>query len=111
MGPAIQEQSTLWPSWQKIVFRFSFIYFVLVMAPWTWLDVVPGVGYVTQFYYQLMDWAVNTANANIFHVREVLVPMGGSGDTSYGWAQLWLFLWLAFIGCIARSIREKDRTT
>ena len=47
-----------------------------------------------------MDWFVETANKHIFHVREVLVPMGGSGDTSYGWAQLWLFLSLATIGSI-----------
>jgi hypothetical protein len=57
-----------------------------------------------------MDWVVKTANANIFHVREVLVPLNGSGDTSYGWAQLWLFLWLSFIGCIAWSITDSERT-
>src|SRR5580765_5239156 len=100
MGLTTQEQSVQWPLWRKIIFRFLFIYFLFNMAPWTWLDGVPGVSLITQFYYRLMDWAVTTANASIFHVREVLVPMGGSGDTSYGWAQLWLFLWLSFIGCI-----------
>src|SRR5215471_5057739 len=109
MSVTTQEQ-TNWPSSRKIIFRFLFIYFLLCMAPWTWLDTVPGVGYITQFYYQLMDWAVNTANANIFHVRKVLVPFNGSGDTSYGWAQFWLFLWLSFVGSVAWGLTDKERS-
>jgi hypothetical protein len=96
-----------WPLWRKIVFRFLFIFLSFLMAPWTWLDAVPGVGYITQFYSELMDWAVNTGNAKIFHVREVLVPLNGSGDTSYGWAQLWLLLSLAVIGCIIWSLLDR----
>jgi hypothetical protein len=72
---------TPWPSWKKVVFRFLFVYFLLWMSPWTWLDTVPGVGYITAFYYRLMDWAVNAANDYVFHVKKVLVPPNGSGDT------------------------------
>jgi hypothetical protein len=106
---AIIPEQIYWPLWRRILFRFFFVYFVLNIAPWTWLDVIPGVSYITQFYYQLMDWAVNMANANIFHVRKVLVPMNGSGDTSYGWAQFWLFIWLSFIGCVVWSIVDSNR--
>ena len=100
---------TNWPLWQKILFRFFFIYFAFVVTPWTWLDQIPGVSFVTQFYYQLLDWAVNTANAKIFHVRPELVPLNGSGDTSYGYAQMDLFLVLSFIGCIVWSILDRHR--
>ncbi len=92
-----------WPLWRKIAFRFFFIFLTLTISPWTWLDSIPGVGYVTQYYYSFMDWAVNAANKHFFHVREVLVPLNGSGDTSYGWAQLWLILSVSFMGCIIWS--------
>ena len=81
-----------WPLWRKILFRFFFIYLGLNIAPWTWLDRIPYVEYVTKYYYQFLDWAINLSNAKIFHIRKVLVPINGSGDTSYGWAQVCLFI-------------------
>src|SRR5258705_13648034 len=105
--PPSQEQ--IWPYWRKIVFRFFFIYLVLYMAPWTWLDSIPGLEFVTRYYYRLMGWAVNTANAKLFHVRKVLVPFNGSGDTSYGWAQVWLYLLASFIGCSLWSVPDRRR--
>ena len=101
---------TPWPSWKKVVFRFLFVYFLLWMSPWTWLDTVPGVSYISAYYYQLMDWAVNAANDYVFHVKKVLVPPNGSGDTSYGWARLWLFMWLGFVGCVAWTLTDSERT-
>jgi hypothetical protein len=98
-----------WPLWRKVAFRFFFIYFLLQIAPWTWLDSVPGVGSVTQYYYAGMDWLVEFANAKIFHVREKLVPFNGSGDTSYGWTQVWLFLSLALLGSLIWSVIDGKR--
>ncbi len=102
---------TQWSLERKIIFRFLFIFLAFLISPWTWLDAIPGVGYVTQYYYQLMDWAVNKSNAKIFHVRDVLVPLNGSGDTSYGWAQLWLLLSLSVIGCIIWSLLDRKRSS
>lgn len=98
-----------WPLWRKIIFRFFFIYIALIISPWTWLDAIPGVSYVTQYYYQVMDWAVRKANAKFFHVRKVLIEPNGSGDTSWAWAQTWLLLILALIGCIVWSILDRKR--
>ena len=89
---------TVWPLWRKIIFRFFFVYLFFQLAPWGWLYGVPGISYITRYYDRLMDLAVNTANAKLFHVKSVLVPMNGSGDTSYGWAQWWLWLSLGAIG-------------
>ncbi len=105
---ALPEQHP-WPLWRKLIFRFFFIFLLFVIAPWGWLEVIPGVDYVTKYYYQLMDWAVQTSNANLFHVRKVLVPMNGSGDTSYGWALLWLLLCLSLSGCMIWSIADRKR--
>ncbi|MBS1608451.1 MAG: hypothetical protein JSS70_06780, partial [Bacteroidetes bacterium] len=77
------EADLQWPLWRKIVFRFFFIYITLVISPWTWLDAIPGVYSVTQYYYPLLDWAVRKANAKFFHIREVLIEPNGSGDTSW----------------------------
>jgi hypothetical protein len=98
-----------WPLWRKILFRFFFIYLGLNIAPWTWFDRIPYVDRVTKYYYQLMDWMVNTSNGHLFHVRKVLVPINGSGDTSYGWAQVDLFLCLAATGCLVWSIVDRKR--
>jgi len=110
---ALPEQHP-WPLWRKILFRFFFIFFFFILAPWTWLDLVPGVNKVTTFftgyYNEAMDWAVGISNSYIFHVRKVLVPLNGSGDTSYGWAQLWMFLSLSAIGCVIWSIADRKRS-
>lgn len=98
-----------WPLWRKIIFRFFFIFFLFITAPWTWLDSVPGVGYITQYYYRFDDWLVNFFNKNIFHVKDVLVPANGSGDTSYGWAQLWTYLLMAALGSFIWGITDRKR--
>ena len=95
-----------WPLWRRLLFRFFFIYFAFTIAPWTWLDRVPGVSTVTQPWAIAMDWLVETSNKFVFHVKDKLVPLGGSGDTSYGWAQLWLVLSLSVIGMIIWSVLQ-----
>jgi hypothetical protein len=98
-----------WPSWQKILFRFFFIYFILYIAPWSFLDYVPGGSYLTRYYYQFDDWLVNTANNKLFHIYKTLVPLNGSGDTSYAWIQLWLYLLLALLGCMVWTLFDARR--
>jgi hypothetical protein len=101
--------NTYWPLWRKIVFRFLFIYLVLETAPITWLDSIPYLSLLTRWYSKFTDWIVIQANAMIFHVRPVLVPENGSGDTSMGWARLWTYLCLGFIGAILWSVLDKKR--
>lgn len=101
--------STPWPTWQKITFRFIFIYFALNFQPWSWVGFIPGVGWLSQVYYSAESALVNAANTHVFHVRDVLVPVNGSGDTSYAWVQLWLFLSLALFGTILWSILDRKR--
>ena len=100
-----------WPSWQKILFRFFFIYFIIYTEPWTWIQLLPfsWIGKITQPYYNAMSWLVNWSNNKIFHAYPALVPLNGSGDTSFGWTQLRLFLLLAFAGCIVWSLLDMRR--
>jgi hypothetical protein len=110
MENTIQTTGLPWPLWRKIVFRFFFIYFTIYIAPWTWLDAIPGVSYVTDYYSRLMSWCVEFSNTHLFHVRDVLVEPNGSGDTSWAWAQLWMLLFISFVGCIIWSIADRNRT-
>jgi hypothetical protein len=102
-------ENTSWPLWRKIIFRFFFIYLALEIAPITWLDSIPYVSQVTQYYGQLTDWIVTGANALILHVKPVLVPENGSGDTSMGWARLWTYLLLAALGAVIWSVLDRKR--
>lgn len=101
--------TAVWPLWQKALFRFFFVYFLLQIAPWNWFRSLPFVSTLTQPYSRLMRWAVYASNAQFFHVRETLIPMNGSGDTSYAWAQLWFYLSLAAVACVVWSVLDRKR--
>ena len=85
------------------------MYFFFQIDPISFLSYIPGSDYVTQYYFQFTDWLVGFANSHLFHVRPVLVPVNGSGDTSYGWALFWLILLLALSGTIIWSIADRKR--
>lgn len=106
----MQAQSVAyWPLWRKLLFRFFCIYIILYMSPWTWLDSLPVFDTIAEYYGIGEDWLVNLGNQYLFHVKDVLVPMGGSGDTSYGYAQLCLFLTLASVGTLLWTLLDKRR--
>lgn len=96
-----------WPLWQKILFRFFFIFLFFQAA--NWLSIIPYSNYVLQFYDNAIDWLVHFFNAHLFHVKDVLVPENGSGDTSRGWANLWTVLTLSAAGSIVWSIIDRKR--
>lgn len=98
-----------WPVWQRVLFRFFFVYLLLQIAPWDWFGMIPGMGFVLRNYQKLVDWAVTVSNARVFHVRETLVPVNGSGDTSWAWTQMWLFLSISVIACLAWSVLDRRR--
>ena len=97
--------------WQRILFRFLFVYLILQIAPWNWFGMIPGVGWLNGAWYRFIDRAVQASNSRVFHVRETLVPVAGSGDTSWAWAQLWLYLSVALIACIVWSLLDRRSTS
>jgi len=108
--PVASETGTpLWPVWQRVLFRFFFVYFVLQIAPWNWFRAIPGIPFLLRFYGQAINWVVQTGNARFFHVRDTLVPVNGSGDTSFAWAELWVFLSVAAIACAIWTMVDRRR--
>ena len=101
-----------WSLTQKVLFRFFCIYFVLYIAPWIWVAYItwiPGTGTLIGYYYQFIDWSVHSANQYLFHGYKELVAPNGSGDTSYNWTQLWLYLVVAFVVCFVWSLADRKR--
>lgn len=98
-----------WPVWRKIAFRFFFIYLGLTMAPWGWWEQVPFLEKIPRLPDRLVDWMVDAGNRYLFHVRDVLVPENGSGDTSYAWAQLDLYICLSLAGCLIWTALDRHR--
>lgn len=100
-----------WPHWQRILFRFLFVYLVLRIEPWsfftTWL---PPVRWLVYRYYALDDWLVRWSNAHVFHTWSTLVEPNGSGDTSWAFTRIKLYLVIAGAACILWSCLDRKRT-
>jgi hypothetical protein len=109
MDSTAREKSSAWPLWQRAVFRFLFLYLLLQIAPWGWFTGIPLVRQITRYWYQLVNWGVHASNSRFFHVRETLVAVNGSGDTSWAWVQVWLYLSVALIGCTIWSVLDRKR--
>ena len=95
---------------KKIPFRFLFIYFLLTTAPWFWFYLIPEVSYLTEYYGKMDEWIVTVFNKYLLHIKDTLnIDGGGSGDTSYGWAQFYAYLLLSMIGCIVWTLLDRKR--
>ncbi|MBV9987845.1 MAG: hypothetical protein JO301_09205 [Chitinophagaceae bacterium] len=100
--------ATAWPAWRRISFRFLFILIALITIPW-WLSLIPGFSWPAEIWSSLEEKPVTWLNAHFLHIKAELVPPNGSGDTSYGWAQLDFQLLAAFFGCIVWSLLDRKR--
>ena len=101
----------VWPLWQRILFRFFFVYLALEIAPWGFFTKwIAPVGWIDDQYYRAVDWLVRWSNASLFHGWTTIVPENGSGDTSWAYTQLELFLVIAAVACVVWSIADRKRT-
>lgn len=99
-----------WSISRKIAFRFFFIYILLYISPWTWLDnIIPGIGTVTGYYSNVTDWIAELFNRLWFHFEKTTIVNNGSGDTSLNWQQVFSFLILAAVGALVWSIIDWKR--
>ena len=109
-GPPV-ETPVRWPLWQRVLFRFFFTYLALHIAPWGFFAGLAPIRAILAPLDVVERWAVFAANSRFFHVRETLVMPNGSGDTSYMYAQFYLFLSLAAITCVVWSVLDRKRAS
>jgi hypothetical protein len=99
-----------WPSANRILFRFFFVYFALYFNPLNFFTAIPGFYWFAEWVNHPLDLLVNFMNSRFFRIKGVLVPMGGSGDTSYGWALFYTQFLLAVVGTVVWSILDRRRS-
>jgi len=103
------ETKKQWSQFSKIGFRFIFIYFALYIAPFAWFAELPYLDKISEYWFSVIEWIVSFANNKLFHLREKLTPLNGSGDTSFAWARLETFLLLSGIGCLVWTAFDSKR--
>lgn len=83
---------------------------MISIAPWTWIENLPYVSVVTQPWYWLQEQLVQVANKNIFKVYKELVPLNGSGDTSWAWTHLWFFTLFSLLVSLIWTVADKNKS-
>ena len=97
---------------KKIPLRFFLVYFLLTTAPWYWFYQIPGISFLTDYYQKIDGWIVNISNKYLLHVKDNLNTFGGgSGDTSFAWAQFYTYIILSVIGCFLWTVFDKREKT
>jgi hypothetical protein len=112
MTTAINPDAGQWPGWKNLLFRFFFIYFVLVIDPIGITPSLPVWKFVQKQYESVVDWATKLADQQLFHIHPwaaAVVVNDGAGDTSLFWARLWLFVLLAAVGSLVWSVLDRRR--
>ncbi|HWP72255.1 MAG TPA: hypothetical protein VNM36_14175 [Gemmatimonadaceae bacterium] len=105
----VTSQAPQWPLWQRVLFRFFFVYLLFQTEPWFLFNDIPGVPFLSRYYSQAMDWAVQQSNTRVFRVWDTLVQPNGSGDTSWAFTQMWMLLGVAAIACAVWSVVDRKR--
>jgi hypothetical protein len=98
------------PAWNpatRLLFRFGFSYLVLYNFPFP-LDYIPYVDMAVMPYYQLWQLLVPWVGSHLFHVDATTLP-NGSGDTTYGYVQVFCYLVIALLAAAVWSIFDRKR--
>ncbi len=96
--------------WQRVLFRFFFVYLAIEIAPWRFFTLwIPPIAWIERNYYRAVDWLLRWSNASVFHRWATLIPENGSGDTSWAYTQLEVFLIIAAAACVVWSIADRKR--
>jgi hypothetical protein len=101
--------NTNWSFPAKFLFRFFFVYFIIFAEPWTLVENIPYGEYLFGWYRWLIDKIVHFANDHLFHTYKELVPVNGSGDTSWAYTHLQFFLLFSLAVAIIWSVADRKK--
>ncbi|WP_268035915.1 hypothetical protein [Algoriphagus sp. PAP.12] len=98
-----------WSFFRKVRFRFAFIYFILFFPPLDILASVPGIRWLSSSLYSPLNYVAYFLNDYLFHIKDELVPQGGSGDTSFGWALQYSIIVVAISGTVIWTLLDRNK--
>jgi hypothetical protein len=98
------------PAWglaRKILFRFTFVYFLLYFLPWC-LDLIPYSTVALQPLSDVWSGFVTSVGERVFGVHAV-DEFTGSGDTTWDYVRLFCLLGIAAAATAVWSILDRRR--
>lgn len=100
---------TRWSLPQKILFRFSFIFFGLYIIPFP-ANYIPILKHNLGWIEESWNWLVIDTGKYILHIPyDITVIPNGSGDTTWNWVQMFLICCVALAGCGIWSAVDRRR--
>jgi len=98
-----------WSFMQKILFRFfAFLLFISIF-PFP-IGYLPLTHTLSGWYHTLFNSLISFTGKHLFHIKFPLAPTtNGSGDTTYNYVQLFLFVALTVIVTITWSVADLKR--
>lgn len=94
---------------QKLFIRFFACYFFIFIFPFP-VGYIPCTHTLNKWYNTIFDWLISFTGKYIFHINFPLAATkNGSGDTSYNYVQLFLFVVFAAIAIIIWSIADRKQ--
>jgi hypothetical protein len=101
---------TSWNVTMRIIFRFGFIYFLLYIFPFP-LGRIPFTEIIQGLYHEAWLGPVNWVGKNVLSIPyEITILPNGSGDTTYNYVLIFIFLVIAIAGTIIWTILDYKRT-
>ncbi|AXY75362.1 hypothetical protein D3H65_15825 [Paraflavitalea soli] len=97
-----------WAWWQRIVFRFFFLFYCIFLGPWSILSVVPGTDFI-RYYYTAFRATALFFNTHLFHIPAATLPPNGNGDYPEQWMEVCMSVTLAIAGTLIWSLLDRKR--
>jgi hypothetical protein len=112
LPPDVRPTENPWssPAWgpvKKLLFRFAFVYLVLYNFPFP-LFYIPYVGTVAAWYLRIWHASVSWVGEHVFGVTTT-VQANGSGDSVYGYIQVFCFLVTSIAAALAWTLLDRTR--
>ena len=98
-----------WSFAQKIFFRFFAFFLFISVFPFP-LGSLPLTHTLSSWYHTIFDSLISFTGKHLFHINFPLAPTtNGSGDTTYNYVQLFLFVVLTIIVTIGWTVADRRR--
>ncbi|HKW12709.1 MAG TPA: hypothetical protein VJO33_20140, partial [Gemmatimonadaceae bacterium] len=105
-GPA----AITWSIHRRIGFRFVFAYLALYNLPFP-IGTIPYTSKIQGWYAAIWNALVPWFGAHVLHLaKPITIFLSGSGDKTYDYVQLLLFLIIASAITVAWSLLDRRRT-